>query len=371
MNKISITRSLIALSLLGGVLVSCDKDEDKIVVSASPLSTPKASATSVTPNVENLSATALTLSWSKATFSSDLVAPVYEMVVKAKDKEPVVLSIEGSKTTHSFTGKELNELLLDKFKFAVGIPVELSFEIRSYPRKLSTSLAPSGSSLTVSSPVVIVVTPVNAVLESENYYFVGSGLGAEAWNINFIGYPFFKSSPDAKEYTYTGKFDANSQFKVFSENAVGDWGKVLGRAGSKLAPGDNIDDIKVAGYYTVTINPTAGTYSITPSTTSLTEYNSISIIGSAVGGWEPANDILLEKSTFNPHIWTKSGVNISEGELKFRVNQEWSISWGVSSGIFPASAADGGDNIKIPAKNAGTYDVFFNDITKHFLFRKK
>ena len=57
--------------------------------------------------------------------------------------------------------------------------------------------------------------------------------------------------------------------------------------------------------------------------------------------------------------------------MKFRSNHDWnSDNWGgqpasIAGMIYTAKA--GGDNINIPA---GTYDIYFNDITGKFMFVK-
>ena len=76
------------------------------------------------------------------------------------------------------------------------------------------------------------------------------------------------------------------------------WSKAYGLDGTKIAEnkGGNINSISAAGYYTIVINPTTGSISVEPYATGATAdtYNKISVIGSTVGGWDVANDVLLE-----------------------------------------------------------------------------
>ena len=54
--------------------------------------------------------------------------------------------------------------------------------------------------------------------------------------------------------------------------------------------------------------------------------------------------------------------------MKFRANHDWQVNWGDGGDINKKEYGKGsiyGNNINCPA---GTYDVFFNDITGEYLF---
>ena len=74
-----------------------------------------------------------------------------------------------------------------------------------------------------------------------------------------------------------------------------------------------------------------------------------------------------------PHNWFKT-MTLAEGELKFNANKEWTISWGGETDInvgdnnYGVTTTANGKNIFVPA---GTYDIFFNDITGRFVFVSK
>ena len=368
-------RSMLALCLMTGALASCDKDEDKIVVTASSLATPKASATTVAIDPEQLSSTALTLTWDKVNFTPSSILAKNDIVISVEGKTPIIVPV-GEHVSYDFTSQALNEILIEQFKLTPGKATPVLFTVRTYPNNGNTPAQPSGSSLAVSQPVTVTITPAAVVTETPNFYFVGKGLGPTEleWKIAYNGYPFFKNTADAKEYTYTGLFQANTEFKLVSETGLGDWSKAYGFDGTKIAEnkGDNVKSITAAGYYTVAINPTTGSISVKPYEAGATAatYDKISLIGSSFGGWDKANDVLLKKSDYDPHIWTKEAVVIAEGQLKFRANQDWVTSWGGKETTFPAALSSQNDNIQVPAKYAGTYDVFFNDLTGHYLFRK-
>ena len=69
-----------------------------------------------------------------------------------------------------------------------------------------------------------------------------------------------------------------------------------------------------------------------------------------------------------PHNWHTVFTLGSATDLKFRANHDWSVNWGDGGDINKKEYGKGsilGGNINCPA---GTYDVFFNDITGEYLF---
>lgn len=98
-------------------------------------------------------------------------------------------------------------------------------------------------------------------------------------------------------------------------------------------------------------------------------YDMIGLVGAGTTvGWpnddNPAPDIMLTKSDFNPHIWSAKDVELSEAGIKFRANQDWTVNWGGGEN-FPSGKANGDDII---VSKAGTYDVWFNDLTGRYIF---
>ena len=103
-------------------------------------------------------------------------------------------------------------------------------------------------------------------------------------------------------------------------------------------------DIKMtdpAGFYQVDIDLSAKTYTLSP-------FN-IGIIGNATpSGWGADTDM-----TYNPteRCWEIKGVELSDGEMKFRANDDWALSWG---GELDNLTTQNGPNIAVAA---GTYDI--------------
>ena len=103
---------------------------------------------------------------------------------------------------------------------------------------------------------------------------------------------------------------------------------------------DNIMMTQEAGFYQVDVDLSAKTYTLTPFT--------IGIIGNATpSGWASDTDM-----KYNPteRCWEIKGVELSDGEMKFRHTNDWNLNWG---GPLDALVHDG-DNIAVAA---GTYDI--------------
>ena len=104
---------------------------------------------------------------------------------------------------------------------------------------------------------------------------------------------------------------------------------------------DNIMMTQEAGFYQVDVDLSAKTYTLSPFT--------IGIIGDATPtGWDSDTDM-----TYNPEerCWELKNVTLSDGEMKFRHKNDWSLSWG---GDLDNLTTQNGPNIAVAA---GTYDI--------------
>lgn len=103
----------------------------------------------------------------------------------------------------------------------------------------------------------------------------------------------------------------------------------------------NIVIAEEAGFYQVDVDLSAKTYTLTPFT--------IGIIGNATPkGWDGDTNM-----TYKPEerCWELKGVTLSDGEMKFRHTNDWSLSWG---GELDNLTTQNGPNIVV---EAGTYDI--------------
>ena len=111
----------------------------------------------------------------------------------------------------------------------------------------------------------------------------------------------------------------------------------------------NITITEPAGYYQVDVDLSEKTYTLTPIT-------SIGIIGSASpNGWD--SDVDMTYVPYNKDTkevngyWEVKNITLSAGEIKFRANDDWALSWG---GELDNLTTKNGGNITV---EAGTYDI--------------
>lgn len=137
------------------------------------------------------------------------------------------------------------------------------------------------------------------------------------------------------------------------------WGAADFPTGTGVQDGANIP-VPTSGYYKVTLNDNSGAYTFTAL--AAPEFASIGIIGDATpGGWDTDTD--LTKDGTNPHLWT-GVVTITDGEAKFRADNDWANNWGATT--YPSGFGTGGGP-NIPVK-AGTYFIYFNDVSGEYHF---
>lgn len=132
-----------------------------------------------------------------------------------------------------------------------------------------------------------------------------------------------------------------------------------------------------AGYYTLNVDFDKMTYSwkkvdVTAS------YGKISLIG-ANNDWGTDHDFTQIKGSDDlgdntTHNWALKGVEITaDCGVKVRADHDWATSWGMTPTtagdfIYGTGTTKDGPNINI---TAGTYDIYFNDITGQMFFIKR
>ncbi|MGK7388856.1 MAG: SusF/SusE family outer membrane protein [Candidatus Cyclobacteriaceae bacterium M2_1C_046] len=200
-----------------------------------------------------------------------------------------------------------------------------------------------------------------------NLFFVGNATAA-GWDPNNNNTPLFRDPSNPDLYYFTGKFAAG-EFKLVEVR--GQWQPQWGtNDGTTLAVNDGTGSdpgafvIETEGYYSLTVDTDAMTFTVEPYDASGDPtYSTIGIIGDATpGGWDADTD--MTQSTFNPHIWYINGAALGGGEMKFRAEDAWDVNWGAGTPI-SGEATQNGPNIPV---EAGTYDIWFNDITGRYIF---
>lgn len=178
----------------------------------------------------------------------------------------------------------------------------------------------------------------------------------EQWSIGVVGSAWNdwgNAGPDKKFfYDYTsdsfvvGVKLMDGEMKVRLNN---DWGTNYGDTGADGTLDDGGDNIAVtAGFYQIRVDFNNGTISAE-------EASLLGVVGSGWNDW--GSDVTtMPDFTFtqvNPDYWKAENITLLDGEIKFRINEDWGTNYG-------DTGADGtldqnGDNIP---STAGTYDIF-------------
>lgn len=164
---------------------------------------------------------------------------------------------------------------------------------------------------------------------------------ANGWD----GYDYLSGEDGVK---FTGFMYLNQN--GFKFTTAPDWSGTGYGANFDTAPdAANIVITEPAGYYQVDVDLSEKTYTLTPIT-------SIGIIGSASpNGWD--SDVDMTYVPYNKDTkevngyWEVKNITLSVGEVKFRANDGWDISWG---GELDHLTTKNGGNITV---EAGTYDI--------------
>ena len=261
-----------------------------------------------------------------ATPSTDFASPIE--ITKAKNNN--ILPI---------TNSQLNSAAI-----LSGIPVDTAGDLEIRVRSVITDKATGNVLERVGTPITINVTTYLTVLDlSTTWGIVGSA--ANDWGAT-PDLPLYKTDVDGVLVAYVNLLDGEYKFR---EN--NDWGNNLGSgatAGSLSAGGGNI--AVTAGSYKITVNLNDNTYT--------QESFSLGIVGGAYNNWGATPDFMLE---YDPYSDVFRGmVTLIDGEMKFRMNNDWGTNWGDDGKDGTLDA--GGANILV---TAGTYfaTVDMNDLT--------
>ncbi len=207
------------------------------------------------------------------------------------------------------------------------------------------------------------------VTKVDNYYMVG---GVYGWNAEAASKCAFISESGSVA-TMTTQWTGDGNLKIWNKSNIGNWDVAWGTAadGCSDAEGNLVNSGAGAfvcpekgAYYTLTIDMSAKTFKWTKlENQEPAQYEKVSIIG-AFNNW--AGDVDMEQTA--PHNWYVHHTFNSATEMKFRSNHDWSsTNWGGKAASLAGmiyTSETGSDNLNIPA---GTYDIYFNDITGKFM----
>lgn len=207
-----------------------------------------------------------------------------------------------------------------------------------------------------------------------DYYLVGA---LQSWSDKDMS--CLMTAESAMVLSFTTKWTGDANLKIWKDSNFGNFDNAFG-----CASGDGVSTaegkLKVNGgaivcpeknaYYTFTADFSTMTYKWTKlANQNPTEFKYVSLIG-VDGKWGDDDDIDLTQVA--PHNWYLAKQKIPAGGLKIRADHKWRDdgNWGFgkdqnyeSKGTLISSGTSG--NISVPA---GTYNIYFNDITGAYAF---
>lgn len=367
MKKSILNKILLAVSCIFLVL-SC---EDREIVTVENQSAPEIvglSASALILDSNFTSNPALTVTWNPAEYSVPTeISYELEAASDAAFTTPYSLSsLTQSVRYVTFTTKDINTAA-GKIGLAPDVVSKMYLRVTAYLANKQIASVSNITSLDITPyqlPFANSFTPLYLIGDA-----TAAGWSNAAGNTN--QYPLMPDSSSNAKYVFTGYFKTGG-FKIVP--IKGNWDKQygLGTASSSTSGTLLKDDggsgnipIDADGYYKLTIDVDALTYTIEAVTPSTTSYTSLGLIGSATAnGWD--NDTSMTQSTFDTHVWILENVSLTDGEVKFRANGTWDVSWGLDQAEYgTASSASGSKNIPV---SKSSYNVYFNDSTGDYIF---
>lgn len=261
---------------------------------------------------------------------------------------------------------ELNDSIVSLYQEANGGANPEANPMTAYIR-VQASVSGSNTSYAYSSPVALSVIAQYVERNPDVYYIVGD-MNGWGTSTDHILYP-----SSTTVYSYTTQWTGAGNLKFWLDTQVGSWEVAYGCAndgdnsasGALVNSGSGAIVVPTIGeYYTFTADIANMTYTWTRlDNQNPTSYSTIGLIG--IGGdWN--NDIAMTEVA--PHNWYINTEITSDTEIKFRADNGWAASWGNGNNLNDTNygtAEFNGGNMTI---SAGTYDIYFNDITTEFVF---
>lgn len=222
--------------------------------------------------------------------------------------------VAGSFTTVSggVSGKALNTSIckVKNWKPDSDLPASMQIFVRC-----KALLADESVPAVYSNSVKLTVVPTTPVKDYPQFiYQIGDDTGWATANA------LCSSKDDNGIYTgeYAGLAYLNSEFKFRSDKDDWNIGTNWGVDGEgKLAEGADNVKLDEAGFYKIDVN-------MDKMTLELLKIETISIIGTVNGSWDTDTDMAYNKET---GAW-EATATLNAGEMKFRVNHDWTWSWG-------------------------------------------
>jgi len=342
----AILKNLLLLFTASAILLSCEKDETKVILKPGGATQLTVSATTLVLLQANAANQATVFTWPKAEFGYPAAINYTIQLCKggtnfASSATTTEVAM-GTALTKTFTVGEFNAKMQEIISDGAATPVQARIKA-----SVGTNVDPIYSN--------VVDMTVTSYLDIVTYGY------PDAMNVagNFQGWspgtaPQIVKTRNGGYGGYEGYIIFNNpspEFKFVKGNdwGAGDFGSagpgMLGNGGPNLTlpsggPG-------ISGLYRVRANTTDMTWSYN-------KINTWGIIGNATaGGWGASTPMNFDAATGAWSITT----DLVVGELKFRANNDWGINFGDNA---PADGKPEYDGSNIAVSTAGNYTITLN-----------
>lgn len=288
----------------------------------------------------------VTFTWDAADFGVKTQVD-YSVEVALGDGPKKVIVSGITKTEASNTYEAINQVLFNGLGLKENELTDVNFYVG----------ATVGAAQTLySEPVVVKASVTAAEKQYPKIYVVGEFNG---WKHDKASFLFDFIGDDAM---YQGLIDfgkaerKDGGFKITPKNNwEAEWGMDADQEAEAdetvllTSGGGNINIYQLYRFYHFSLDKATGTL------TKNKVFNTVGMIGTAVGGWDA--DIDMEFDATTQKFW--ADVTLTAGELKFRADDDWAINWGVATEgkEMTKGVLDGDKNITVPA---GNYRVYLN-----------
>jgi hypothetical protein len=386
------------LFVTAGLFVACSKDDTTPVLTNITVSTLDALPVTdfiLTKPAGGENPSVVTITWTETVFKTSENLPV----------GPVSYTLEADKSGNNFSNpvalaasrdlyanlmaKDVNKILIDNFAAVPEQAISIELRVKTTFGEATLGTVIAANTAYSSNTLTLTLTPFEPAADIVPVYFIGNMQG---WDNGGTQFPMYRDDNDPSNgvFTYTGLFAANTYFKMCSQENLGGWDKMYykGEDGKLLiGNSDPAFFIENEGYYTVTIDVNAMTWKLEPyDVSAATAWNEMSFVGKYCNWGDETGDVsplmtkVMTKGDGTPeiadaHNWKWEGnLNDIEFGVKFRANHSWDSRWcpkvpkdnpyGVAE--FNQSA----DN-NIDISEQGDYQVWFNDLTGHYIVKHK
>lgn len=290
-------------------------------------------------SVANNDVVALTMGWNDPILDSSLNVDVEYVVEADLPGSDFANAVEVTKVKNT-NSISLTNIQLNRVALEAGIPVDTAGDLEMRVRAIITDTNTNEVLERITSKVTINVTTYLTVLDlSSTWGIIGSA--ANDWGAT-PDLPFFKTDVDGVLVAYVNLIDGEIKFRENSDWA-NNYGGDSSTGGALVSGGSNI--AVTAGSYKITMDLNNLTYSI--------ESFSLGLVGSATENSWDGPDMMMQYDQYSDVF--RAIVTLTDGEMKFRLNNDWGTNWG-DDGV-DGTADAGGANIVI---TAGNYIVTFD-----------